>query len=177
MKQVTMESVKQRISELTYTGVQSLRGEFELACLRELVAVTEQRDALVAENTSQKNFISQSCYSYGGDGSDVCDSYIDAESSPFYPKTPATSAAIAALQAEARKEGAIFAANRMLAAWDAGFVEDTPESASDIARAILSMTEFMDDAPAGDFDRSFADDMLKAIARQLRESKGEVSNG
>ncbi|XWJ91372.1 HNH endonuclease signature motif containing protein [Phytobacter ursingii] len=55
MKQVTMESVKQRISELTYTGVQSLRGEFELACLRELVAVTEQRDAVVVEMNELKN--------------------------------------------------------------------------------------------------------------------------
>ena len=52
MKQVTIESVKQRINELTYTGVVSLRGEFELACLRELVAVTEQRDALVVENAT-----------------------------------------------------------------------------------------------------------------------------
>jgi hypothetical protein len=43
MKQVTMESVKQRISELT-TGIVSLRGEFELACLCQLVAVTEHAE-------------------------------------------------------------------------------------------------------------------------------------
>ncbi len=88
-------------------------------------------------------------------------------------QVPAYQDFVAALRAESRKEGAIFAANRMLAAWDAGFVEDTPENAADIARAILSMTEFMDDAPAGDFDRSFADEMLAilaAIAAQLRQS-------
>lgn len=90
-------------------------------------------------------------------------------------RIPTTNAQIVALRAEirnlARKEGAIFAANRMLAAWDAGFVEDTPENAADIARAILASTEFMDDAPEGDFSRAFADEMLKAIALQLREGK------
>nr|WP_234427137.1 hypothetical protein [Kosakonia radicincitans] len=85
-------------------------------------------------------------------------------------RAPATVSAIAALRAESRKEGAIFAANRILAAWDAGFVKDTPENAADIARAILTSTEFMDDAPEGDFDRSFADEMLKDIAAHLRQS-------
>ncbi|HCO3755934.1 TPA: ead/Ea22-like family protein [Escherichia coli] len=89
-------------------------------------------------------------------------------------KSPATDAILASLRAEARKQGAIFAANRMLAAWDAGFVEDTPENVSDITRAILSMTEFMDDAPDGDFDRSFADEMLTAIAAQLRSQSEQV---
>lgn len=53
MKQVTMESVKQRIADLESAGKVvgglSLSSEFELSCLRELVAVTEQRDALVVE--------------------------------------------------------------------------------------------------------------------------------
>lgn len=91
-----------------------------------------------------------------------------------YVATPATDAFLASLRAEARKEGAIFAANRMLAAWDAGFVEDTPENAADIARAILTSIEFMDDAPEGDFDRSFADEMLEAIAAQLRSQFEQV---
>lgn len=90
-------------------------------------------------------------------------------------QTPATDAYAASLRAEARKQGAVFAANRMLAAWDAGFVEDTPENAADIARAILMSTEFMDEAPDGDFDRSFADEVLEAIAVQLR-SKSAISS-
>lgn len=51
-----MESVKQRIADLESAGKVvgglSLSSEFELACLRELVAVTEQRDALVAGEDS-----------------------------------------------------------------------------------------------------------------------------
>lgn len=99
MKQVTIAGVKDFINEIEKGGL-SLREEYVLACLRELVAVTEQRDALVAESVGLKTFISQSCYSYDGDGSDVCDSYIDAESSPFFPETPATYSTIASLRAE-----------------------------------------------------------------------------
>lgn len=72
---------------------------------------------------------------------------------------------------QAHKEGAYFAANRMLAAWEAGFIEDTAKNAADIARMILTSTEFMADAPEGDFDRSFADGVLEDIAAQLRNGE------
>ena len=73
--------------------------------------------------------------------------------------------------AQAHKEGAYFVANRMLAAWEAGFIEDTAKNAADIARMILTSTEFMADAPEGDFDRSFADGVLEDIAAQLRNGE------
>lgn len=88
--------------------------------------------------------------------------------SPQEP-TPATDAFLAEVRAQAHKEGAHFVANRMLAAWEAGFIEDTAKNAADIARMILTSTEFMADAPEGDFDRSFADGALKDIAAQLRK--------
>ncbi len=84
-------------------------------------------------------------------------------------KTPATDAFLAEVRAQAHKEGAHFVANRMLAAWEAGFIEDTAKNAADIARMILTSTEFMDDAPEGDFDRSFADGVLEDIAAQIRK--------
>ncbi|ECQ3548268.1 ead/Ea22-like family protein [Salmonella enterica] len=74
---------------------------------------------------------------------------------------PATDAFLAEVRAQAHKEGAHFVANRMLAAWDAGFIDDTAKNAADIARMILTSTEFMADAPEGDFDRSFADGVLE----------------
>lgn len=83
-------------------------------------------------------------------------------------KTPATDRFLAEQRAQAHKEGAHFVANRMLAAWEAGFIEDTAKNAADIARMILTSTEFMADAPEGDFDRSFADGVLEDIAAQLR---------
>ncbi|EDG7967455.1 Eae-like protein [Salmonella enterica] len=83
--------------------------------------------------------------------------------------TPATDAFLAEMRAQAHKKGAYFVANRMLAAWDAGFIDDTAKNAADIARMILTSTEFMADAPEGDFDRSFADGVLEGIAAQLRK--------
>lgn len=90
-----MESVKQRISELTYTGVQSLRGEFELACLRELVAVTEQRDALVLENALIDSDRLAWAELYGDEMGDP-----DVIEKAKALSKPATDAAIAALRAE-----------------------------------------------------------------------------
>lgn len=87
--------------------------------------------------------------------------------SPQEP-TPATDRIVAGIKADGRVEGAHFVANRMLAAWDAGFIEDTAKNAADIARMILTSTEFMADAPEGDFDRSFADGILEDIAQQMR---------
>ena len=86
-----------------------------------------------------------------------------------YCETPATDAILAEVRAQAHKEGAHFVANRMLAAWEAGFIEDTAKNAADIARMILTSTEFMADAPEGDFDHSFADGVLEDIAAQLRK--------
>ncbi|EJN2053350.1 ead/Ea22-like family protein [Salmonella enterica] len=84
-------------------------------------------------------------------------------------RAPATDAFLAEMRAQAHKEGAYFVANRMLAAWDAGFIDDTAKNAADIARMILTSTEFMADAPEGDFDRSFADGVIEDIAAQLRK--------
>lgn len=84
-------------------------------------------------------------------------------------QTPATDRIVAGIKADGRVEGAHFVANRMLAAWDAGFIEDSAKNAADIARMILTSTEFMADAPDGDFDRSFADGILEDIAQQMRE--------
>ncbi|EOW18355.1 hypothetical protein A1WU_04347 [Escherichia coli KTE108] len=85
-------------------------------------------------------------------------------------QTPsAIDAFLAEVKTEARKEGAYFVANRMLAAWEAGFIDDTAKNAADIARMILTSTEFMANAPEGDFDRSFSDGVLEDIAAQLRK--------
>ena len=86
-----------------------------------------------------------------------------------HSETPATDAFLAEAKTEARKEGAYFVANRMLAAWEAGFIDDTAKNAADIARMILTSTEFMANAPEGDFDRSFSDGVLEDIAEQLRK--------
>ncbi|EPF1256684.1 ead/Ea22-like family protein [Klebsiella aerogenes] len=114
-------------------------------------------------------------YSYDADGEQMdalirlCDAQGTISDLLSMVETPATDRIVAGIKADGRVEGAHFVANRMLAAWDAGFIEDSAKNAADIARMILTSTEFMADAPEGDFDRSFADGILEDIAKQLRE--------
>lgn len=155
MKQVTMESVRECIAGLveiktkTTIGI-SLKEEFYLACLRELVAVTKQRDALVAENVALKEaiqehsegFIPCNCCGMEHDSShdDVC---------RILNETPATDAAIAELRAEGVDQ---------LVSEIRKNASKKPEAST--ACALLSA------------QASFAED----FARQLRESKGEVQS-
>ncbi|QBX80216.1 hypothetical protein [Citrobacter tructae] len=118
---------------------------------------------LAAENAGLNVFIEEECFVY----SSFTPEPIDANDCK--PETPATDAFLAEVRAQAHKEGAHFVANRMLAAWEAGFIDDTAKNAADIARMILTSTEFMADALEGDFDRSFADGVLEDIAAQLRK--------
>lgn len=159
MKQVTMESVKQRIADLESAGKVvcglSLSSEFELACLRELVAVTEQRDALVVESVALKKVISdvQGVY-YKSDG--VAGYHLNGQIATWDEvmpdlweiKTPATDAEIAALRAEGVEMFAQHCDDSI------GFVEPEDEE-------LYTLME----------------EQAREFARQLRESKGEVSNG
>ncbi|EEJ8781134.1 Eae-like protein [Salmonella enterica subsp. enterica] len=124
----------------------------------------EKFSALASENAALKKSEVEFNEYCRRECEDVGDTWVD-----DFTETPATDAFLAEVRAQAHKEGAYFVANRMLAAWDAGFIDDTAKNAADIARMILTSTEFMADAPEGDFDRSFADGVLEGIASQLRK--------
>ncbi|EMN6529667.1 Eae-like protein, partial [Salmonella enterica subsp. enterica serovar Bredeney] len=119
----------------------------------------EKFSALASENAALKKSEVEFNEYCRRECEDVGDTWVD-----DFTETPATDAFLAEVRAQAHKEGAYFVANRMLAAWDAGFIDDTAKNAADIARMILTSTEFMADAPEGDFDRSFADGVLEDIA-------------
>ncbi|EAA9058605.1 Eae-like protein [Salmonella enterica] len=126
--------------------------------------LVQERNALAAENAALKKseaefneYCREECENAG-------DTWVN-----DFTETPATDAFLAEVRERAHKEGAHFVANRMLAAWEAGFIDDTVKNAADIARMILTSTEFMADAPEGDFDRSFADGVLEDISAQLRK--------
>lgn len=144
--------------------VQRLTAQLDItaAALREKSKVCDQ---LAAENASLTRFVEDDCWIIDPDR----DEYIDA--AQCVPETPATEALQREQLTRAHKEGAYFVANRMLAAWEAGFIEDSAKNAADIARMILTSTEFMAEAPEGDFDRSFADGVLEDIAAQLRNGE------
>lgn len=82
-------------------------------------------------------------------------------------KTPATDSFLA----EVRAQGIHFAVNRMLAAWESGFVNDTPAQAYDISGGFLTALEFLPNASPDEFKRDYADEVRSAIAAQLRGEK------
>ncbi|HCM9267553.1 TPA: hypothetical protein N5L33_001141 [Enterobacter cloacae subsp. cloacae] len=147
-----------------------------------LCEAMSQRKSLAAENgqmlrlltdisENHNEYVNQDEYLYAGVPMDYVseiNAYVsrDVEAENPFKETDAF---LAEVRAQAHREGAHFVANRMLAAWEAGFIDDTAKNAADIARMILTSTEFMADAPEGDFDRSFADGVLEDIAAQLRK--------
>lgn len=71
------------------------------------------------------------------------------------------------LRQKAWAEGIYFTANRLLAAWEHGFIDSPDREVADVARMILGAIEMLPDATEGDFTREFADEMLALIAKQL----------
>ncbi len=171
---MNIETVNELIQSLESAGELSIKE----TKVMELAKAFKQ---LAAENVALKSFgdkLNEMHNALNGEGTGIqgraevaCQQVaLEAAMEEFNDiKTPATSAYLAGIKADGRIEGAHFVANRMLAAWDAGFIDDTAKNAADIARMILTSTEFMADAPEGDFDRSFADGILEYIAQLLRE--------
>lgn len=169
---ITLQAVNELIASLESAGELSIKET-------KVMALAKAYQQLAAENVALKNpdnWLSQSDYGY--EASEVATGNGASEDEALRAgmiaiinriATPTTDRIVAGIKADGRIEGAHFVANRMLAAWDAGFIEDTAKNAADIARMILTSTEFMAAAPEGDFDRSFADGILEDIAQQLRE--------
>ncbi|MDU4265804.1 MAG: ead/Ea22-like family protein [Enterobacter hormaechei] len=156
-----------RIASLHYCLSEAAK---RIAELEQNLAESEARcSALAAENAGLKDEISNITFMRDDDFFGSTQRAQEVMGRLVNVKTPATNAFLAEVLAQAHKEGAHFVANRMLAAWEAGFIDDTAKNAADIARMILTSTEFMADAPEGDFDRSFADGVLEDIAAQLRK--------
>ena len=166
---ITLQAVNELIQSLESAGELSIKET-------KVMALAKAYQQLAAENVALKALIPENWQMH-----DVLHQLIVARPGGVYfnkweklivgvlNDTPATDRIVAGIKADGRVEGAHFVANRMLAAWDAGFIEDTAKNAADIARMILTSTEFMAAAPEGDFDRSFADGILEDIAQQLRE--------
>ncbi|CAM6673905.1 Ead/Ea22-like family protein [Klebsiella pneumoniae] len=193
---ITLQAVNELIASLESAGELSIREQKFLKLAKAFKQLAAENVALALENVAMKQIVdsvtnldNEPQYHAEGMGCgledrgitdryDACRYGWDEAMERIYGEVipcadeldfPATDAFLAGIKADGRVEGAHFVANRMLAAWDAGFIEDTAKNAADIARMILTSTEFMANAPEGDFDRSFADGILEDIAQQLRE--------
>lgn len=122
-------------------------------------ALLEQVLAMAAENSALARYFSASSVAVNH-----WNSWADTEDKlGCAPETPATDAALCEIRMHARAEGIHFAANRLLAAWESGFVDDTPAAAHDISGAILSAVEFLPNAFEAEFKRDYADEVRARI--------------
>lgn len=137
----------------------------ELVSYQDYVELKAQCDALAAENASIKESVAM--HAAGFKICPACSHQDECETDDIVwmvKETPATDAYLNSVRAE----GIHFAANRILAAWDAGFIDDSPAQVHDITGAVLSALEFLPDASPGEFKRDFADEIRSGIASQLR---------
>ena len=87
-------------------------------------------------------------------------------------ETPATDTDLNSVRAE----GIHFAVNRILAAWECGFINDTPAQAHDISGAVLSALEFLPNASPEEFKRDYADEVRASIAERLRSGTHDTTD-
>jgi hypothetical protein len=86
-------------------------------------------------------------------------------------ETPVTSAALSAIRDKHRAEGITFAANRLLAAFEHGFIDKPAGEVADVAKMILSAVTELPGAPEEDFTRDYSDEVIALIRAELREAK------
>ncbi|AYL07967.1 TPA: hypothetical protein QIC06_004807 [Enterobacter kobei] len=129
--------------------------------------------ALAAENAGLKSAISE--YS---DGFTVCpccgtehDSCHD-DVCRALNETPATDAFLAEVRAQGRNEGINYAASRLAAAYNHGFIGKSMSEVADVVHMILDTKEELENStrPAADgLSGEYAEAFLEDIAAQLRK--------
>ncbi|MDM3375257.1 MULTISPECIES: hypothetical protein [unclassified Citrobacter] len=127
---------------------------------------------LAVECKTLSRFISGSCYVFDGDhDDDMPDEFIDA--SHYMPiATPATDAFLAEVRASARNEGINYAASRLAAAYNHGFIDKPLAEVSDVVRMILDAKDELANAtipPADGLSGEYAEKSLAEFAAQLRK--------
>lgn len=137
---------------------------------------------LAAENAALKNpdnWLSQSDYGY--EASEVATQNGAAEDESLRAGmiaiinrigTPATDAFLAEVRAQARNEGINYAASRLAAAFNHGFVDKPLAEVYDVVRMIMTAKEDLanDPLPAADgLSGEYAEEFLEDIAAQLRK--------
>lgn len=135
--------------------------------------VIEYVHGLVAENSELKQFPEQIVSFVGKLGTSEVghDTREKIETAAKRIKMINTDAAIAEIKAQGRVEGVIFTANRMLAAWEHGFINESEEKVADITGAVLGMLEFLPKAEASELTREYADEVRARIAANLRAGR------
>lgn len=130
--------------------------------------------ALAAENAGLKKFITQECHVAHVEPETFYEEeitrYVNADG--YEPETPATDAFLAEVRAQARNEGINYAASRLAAAFNHGFVDKPLFEVYDVVRMILDTKEELANStlPAADgLSGEYAEKFLAEFAAQLRK--------
>ncbi|EKN3386184.1 TPA: hypothetical protein RFB69_002030 [Yersinia enterocolitica] len=83
-------------------------------------------------------------------------------------ETPATTQAISEIKTQSRIESTYFTANRLLAAFEHGFIDKPEKEVADIALMILESAKYMPSAQPEEFTKTYSDQVLARIAASLR---------
>lgn len=90
-------------------------------------------------------------------------------------ETPATDSFLAEVRAQARREGVNFAAARLAAAFNHGFIDKPTAEVYDVVKAVLGAKEELATAPDDGLSGEYAEQALNDWAAQLRGSEGASS--
>lgn len=132
-----------------------------------LAAEIKRSEALVAENAGLKECAVNYVHAVA-----LWNSWADAEDkiSPVL-ETPATDAFLAEVRAQARREGVNFAAARLAAAFNHGFIDKPTAEVYDVVKAVLGAKEELATAPDDGLSGEYAEQALNDWAIQLRREK------
>ncbi|ECF2185291.1 ead/Ea22-like family protein [Salmonella enterica subsp. enterica serovar Richmond] len=129
--------------------------------------LVQERNALAAENTALKKSEVEFNEYCRRECEDVGDTWVD-----DFTETPATDAFLAEVRASARNEGINYAASRLAAAFNHGFLDKPVSEFLDVTRMILSAKESLanDQLPADDgLSGEYAEKSIEEWANQLRK--------
>ncbi|CAD5353637.1 ead/Ea22-like family protein [Citrobacter freundii] len=161
-------SVAQLISDLaTQLEVQLARGNAQAV---QLANAESKCREMAAENAGLNVFIEEECFVYSSDTPEPIDA------NDCKPETPATDAFMAEVQASARNEGINYAASRLAAAYNHGFIGKSMSEVADVVRMILDAKTDLANSiilPADGLSGEYAEKSLAEFADQLRKDKPE----
>ena len=130
------------------------------------------RDALAAENTVLKHAMSVTMEHVSVmDTGQAGVAAMIINDALHNSETPATDAFLTEVRAQARREGVNFAAARLAAAFNHGFIDKPTAEVFDVVKAVLGAKEELSSAPDDALSGEYAEQALNDWAAQLRGSQ------
>ncbi|WP_370991334.1 hypothetical protein [Enterobacter kobei] len=132
-----------------------------------LVRKFAEADAMCAALAAEKEKFAVECAA-----TKIAIAYLKSGRHDFTLNTPATDAFLAEVRAQARNEGINYAASRLAAAFNHGFVDKPLSEVYDVVRMILDTKEELANStlPAADgLSGEYAEEFLEEFAAQIRK--------